>query len=169
MAHFDISPGISTGSCSRFRHLTYITLNTAAHQLRQIHVCVTVQRSAHAGTVPCLLCVFCVSMSSVVIAPDISRIEFGVNVDVLYKPIIQSLLSLTTWVKGQADVILSDKMTKHQQEWETKRTREGISHRFGGCHRDAKRAEHSQRATPKLPANNKVLSETFMTFINKSG
>lgn len=96
-------------------------------------MCVTVQSSAHAGTVPRLLYVLFVSISSVVIAPDISRIEFGVNVDVLYKPIIQSVLSLTTWVKGQADVILSDKMTKHQQERETKQAREGISHRFWGC------------------------------------
>lgn len=31
VADFDISPGISAGRCSTFRHLTYITLNMSAH------------------------------------------------------------------------------------------------------------------------------------------
>lgn len=76
----DILPGISAGRCSTFRHLTYITLNMSAHTHTLTH---TPPRPAGV----------CVRMPSFVIAPDISRIEFGVNARVLCKPIIQSALS----------------------------------------------------------------------------
>lgn len=92
MADFDILPGISAGRCSSFRHLTYITLNMTAHTHELVLYAHTTHKRTPAHTPPHPTCV-CMCMSSVVIAPDISRIEFGVNVDVLYKPIIQSALS----------------------------------------------------------------------------
>ena len=80
------------------------------------------------------------------------------------------------WVKGQGDVILSDNMTKSLRE--TRSTGEGeiISHRFGvlswhsGGMNTHTRTDTPRTlyASPNLAANNKALSETFMTFINKS-
>ena len=109
VADFDILFGISAGRCSSFRHLTYITLNMAAHQHTWMRAHITVHTNAHSRTVPCPVCV---CMSSVVIAPDISRIEFGVNVDVLYKPIIQSALS---WLLGSKGRVMSYFLTTWQK------------------------------------------------------
>lgn len=111
LADFDIFLGISAGRCSSFRHLTYITLNMTAHQQTWIHTHITVYTIAHSCTT---LSSTHVRMLSVLIAPDISRIEFRDNADVLYKPIIQLVVSsplgskgkvmshfLTTWKKAK--------------------------------------------------------------------
>lgn len=77
--------------------MTYITLNMTAHQRTHAHITVHTplhSRAQDAGPV-------CGCMSSVLIAPDISRIEFGVNVDVLHKPITQSVLSGLLGSKGR--------------------------------------------------------------------
>lgn len=138
------------------RHLTYITLNTPAEHTSaqsETHTLLSYQRA-------------CVRMSSLLIAPDISRIEFRVNADVLYKPIIQSAL---LWLCGSKGRVMSYSLTRWQkgeardvaQEW----AREGAQ----GCYPDTVVKRTRTKDPPQnLATNNKVLSETFTTFINKS-
>lgn len=70
------------------------------------------------------------------------------------------------WVKGQGDVIFSDKMTKRWSKSEAQeRAREGAQ----GCYPDTVVKPTRTKDPPQnLATNNKVLSETFTTFINKS-
>lgn len=105
-------------------------------------------------------------MSSLLIAPDISRIEFRVNVDVLYKPIIQSAL---LWLCGSKSRVMSYSLTRWQKgearEVAQERARAGAQ----GCYPDTVVKRTRTKDPPQnLATNNKVLSETFTTFINKS-
>lgn len=107
-------------------------------------------------------------MSSLLILPDISRIEFRVNVDVLHKPIIQSAL---LWLRGSKGRVMSYSLTRWQKAearvvaQERARAREGAQ----GCYPDTVvKWTHTKDPSQNLATNNKALSETFMTFINKS-
>ena len=85
------------------------------------------------------------------------------------------------WVKGQGDVILSDNMTKSLRERRSTREGDNFSEVWGAimtqCWTEHTHTclqythTHTVRTlytSPNLAANNKALSETFMTFINKS-